>query len=328
LTDALVREGSRYSFFQAVRLLQSAFPDAAPVGGPGPAAREVVRLRPSLDLAFAPSDLSGIRQIQGPDGTRRYEVTTRFLGIYGPGSPLPSYFTEELLAQDEQSLSRGFLDLFHHRLLSFLYRAWEKYRYDVQFRSGADPLSRRLLALIGAARLPEGHQVPAVRLLGVAGIFTRNPKSADGLRGILRDYFEGLSVELESCVPRWIPVPEDQQNRLGLSGCRLGKDLTLGERVLDRSGTFRITLGELSLKDYASFLPGGARRQELRELTDLFNTEGLDYELELRLREDQIPDARLASEEARLGLSTWLGRCPGMETRVTFLMEGWVHGRG
>ena len=335
LTRAIEKEGHRFSFFQVVRLLQQAFPDRARLGGQGPAARELLRLRPALDLAFAPSDVREVRRASSPEGEPRYEVTVTFMGLYGAVSPLPSYFTEELIRQEEdeegerQGLARGVLDLFHHRILSLFYRAWEKYRLAAQFEAGgADPLSRKLMALLGVDRLPESHRVAAVRLLGMAGVLTRNPKCAGAVAAMLNDYFEGPEFEVDPCVPRRVPIPPEQENRLGRSNCRLGSDLTLGDRVLDRSGTFRIRISALGLPDFLGFLPGGDRLAELRELVDLVNTDGLDYEIELRLRREEVPELRLSGETARLGWLTWLGGRTEDDPRVNFMMEGWLHGRG
>lgn len=331
LTRSIVKEGHRFSFFQVVRLLQQAYPDCARVGGPGPAARELLRLRPVLDLAFASSDVREVRPVEGPEGAPRFDVVITFMGLYGAVSPLPTYFTEELIQQEEEggSLARGFLDLFHHRLLSLFYRAWEKYRLAAQFEgAGTDPLSRKFLALLSVDRLPADHRLKPVRLLGMAGILTRNPRCAGAVAALLSDYFEGTAFEVDPCVPRWAAVPPDQENRLGRSNCRLGSDLTLGGRILDRSGTFRIRVSALGLRDFLGFLPGGDRLAELRELVDLANTDGLDYEVELGLLKEETPELRLSSETARLGWLTWLGGRPEADPRVKFLMEGWFHGRG
>ena len=328
LTRSIVEEGYRFSFFQVVRLLQHAFPGRPRVGGPGPASGELLRLRPSLDLVFAPSDVREVRPVSAPDGSPRYEVTITFMGLYGTVSPLPTFFTEDLLHQEE-GITRGFLDLFHHRLLSLFYRAWEKYRLSAQFdAAGADPLSRKLLAFLAVDRLPADHRLPPVRLLGMTGVLTRNPRCAGAVAALLNDYFEGPTFEVDPCVPRWVEVPPDQRNRLGQSNCRLGADLTLGGRVLDRSGTFRVRVSALGLKDFVRLLPGGDRLSELRELVDLVNTDGLDYEVDLGLLKEEAPELRLSSETARLGWLTWLGGRPDADPRVKFLMEGWLHGRG
>jgi len=324
---ALLKEGFRFSFFQAVRLLQYGVPDAVPVGHQGPIDKEVIRFRPVLDMAFAASDVAGVKEMPGSDGLPRYEVATTFLSIYGAVSPLPTYFTEELLAQDDESLQKEFLDLFHHRAISLFYRVWEKYRYTSRFTpDGADYFSRRFQMLLGIDRLPDGHHVSKLRLLGLAGLLTQVPHSAASLRSLLADYFEDIPVRVDQCVGRWLPVPQDQRNGLAISNTTLGRDLSLGERVYDRSCTFRIALGPMPLEEYMAFLPCGDKMPELRELTDLLNGDGLDYEVELRLKEDEVPPLQLSSERSRLGWSSWLGRRDGMESKIRFLVKGWLHG--
>ena len=85
LTRRLVEEGHRFSFFQAVRLIERLRPDAARVGHQGPVAREAVRFRPALDFSFAPSDIASIEET--PDG---FAMTITFLGLYGAVSPCPA----------------------------------------------------------------------------------------------------------------------------------------------------------------------------------------------------------------------------------------------
>lgn len=328
LIQALLKEGFRFSFFQAVRLLQHAAPGAAPLGHQGPVEKEAIRFKPVLDLSFASSDVAAITAVDQPDGSKRYEIATTFLSIYGAVSPLPTYFTEELMSQEDESLQKEFLDLFHHRAISLFYRVWEKYRYTARFSSdGSDYFSKRFQMLLGIDRLPAGHHVSAVRMMGLSGLLTQVPRSAASLRSILSDYFEGVPVRIDSCVGRWLPIPEDQRNRLALSNTRLGKDLSLGERVYDRSCTFRVALGPLELEDFMAFLPGGDKMPELRELTDLVNGDGLDYEVELRLREDQIPPLQLSGPTARLGWCSWLGSRGAADSRIRFLVKGWLHGR-
>ncbi|RPH38404.1 MAG: hypothetical protein EHM91_14000, partial [Planctomycetota bacterium] len=135
-------------------------------------------------------------------------------------------------------------------------------------------------------------------------------------------------VEVEQCVGRWLPIPADQLNRLGAMNSKLGEDLSLGGRVYDRSCTFRVAMGPLGVKDFMSFLPCGDRMSEIRELVDLVNGDGLDYEIELRLKEEEIPPLPLSAPTSRLGWSSWLGQRAGAESRVRFLVKGWLHGRG
>lgn len=331
LKTALQEEGFRFSFFQAVRLLQQLRPEAPPIGHQGPPREESIRLRPSLNLVFASSDVESIREVPVPAGGSKFEITTNFLGLYGAVSPLPIYYTEDLLGQDEGSLQREFLDLFHHRLLSLFYRTWEKYRFAIQYSgTQADYYSKRLLLLLGLDldTRTEGHAIPAYRYLGLAGLLTQIPHSAASLQSLLGDYFGEIPVRVEPCVGRQIPIPPDQLNRLGLENTSLGKDLSLGERVYDRACTFRVELGPLELEDFLSFLPPGKGTAQLHELVDHFNGDGLDYEVEISIRREAIPPLQLSGRTALLGWSTWLGQREGSESRVRFLVKGWFHGRG
>lgn len=328
---ALLERAPRFSFFQAVRLLQGLFRDAPRVGRQGPVEKERIRFRPVLDFAFATSDIAAIRETELEDGTTGVEMLTTFLSLYGTASPLPSYFTERLFEQDEDSLQRGFLDLFHHRLISLFYRAWEKYRYAAQYDdTGEDYYSLRLLDLLALdpARFPQGHRVGRQRFLGFAGLLTQVPHSAASLAAALQDYFPDIPVAVESFLGRWVEIPPSDRNRLGRENCGLGRTLTLGERVFDCRCTFQVRMGPMGLADYMSLLPGSDRQRELREIVDVMNGDCLDYQVELQLREDEVPPLQLSTDTSRLGWSTWLGRAEPMETRVRFLMKGWLHGRG
>jgi type VI secretion system protein ImpH len=324
--------GRRCSFFQAVHLIQSCFPDAPHVGTQGPADRECLRFRADLSLAFPSSDITEIRALPRAGGDEvRFEVTTSFLGLYGPSSPLPAFYTEDLLdVEADESLVREFLDLFQHRLLSLFYRCWEKYCYPLQFRGGGrDRISRHLLAALGLSpdlEPQDDRSIPPVRILAYAGLLTQHPRSAASLRGILADYFEGMPVAIQQCVEQSLEIAPGERNRLGARNSELGVNFAIGERMVDRSATFRIRVGPVGLDMYLSLLPPGANRARLEQLVDFFNADALDFELEVWLSCDEIPALELSGETARLGWSTWLGERPPADQFVRFLCKGRSNG--
>lgn len=328
----LLTEGYRYEFYQIVRLLQELHHGCAKVGFQGPVTQEVVRFNPTADLSFPASDVAAVTMQNTTDGHPRFEVQTTFLSLLGSQSPLPVYYTESVIQDDsDESLVKEFLDLFHHRLHSLVYRAWEKYRYPIQFQSGGtDYYSKRLLSVIGLGQgvaLPD-MKIPPVRMLAYAGLITQTPHSASGLESILNDFFgTDVNARVECCSAQWIPIDPTQHNRLGSRNCRLGQDLTIGERVYDRSCTFTISLGPLGLERFMQFLPPGDRTGEMREIVDLFNNDSLDYYVELWLKQDEIPELQLSSPTALLGWTTWAGRRPDSDQSVRFIMKGWLHGR-
>jgi type VI secretion system protein ImpH len=317
LIDRLLAEPHRFSFFQLVQLIERDRAGAAPLGHGGPAAAEALRLRPTLSLAFPKGDVAAVER--GADG--RLVVDVAFLGLYGSTSPLPNFYSEDLLQDDDdEQVVRDFLDVFHHRLLSLFYRAWAKYRHHVQYRTGAtDPQSRRVLCLAGhgVVRPAPDALVPAPLLLRYAGLLARRPGSAAAVRAGLSDYFTGVAVDVVPCAPRWVTVADDACTRLGRRNARLGVDIQVGERVFDRAGAYIVALGPLTLEQYVAFLPGRRERAVLAELARLIATDVLTPQLELTLPREEVPPLRLGGPLAQLGWTTWLGR-PAGDAAVVF----------
>ena len=344
----MAEECHRYSFFQLLRLLGRALGGVMP-GGTGPAARERVRLRPSASMGFPrcavesvelPSAASSGGRPSGPlpsggplpeglpraaepfDGEPpeapeggRAVVTVNFMGLYGPSSPLPNHFTEEILwAGADGAAARDFLDLFHHRLISFVYRAWEKYRYPMQYRAGGeDRHSRRVLSLLGLGTAGAGGAagIPAASVLRIAGLLRSRARSAAGLEAALRDHTGGLPIRVVPFVSRRASVPPDQRARLGRGTCRLGETACLGERVLDSAGAFEIAIGPLSCEDYRRFLPGGDALDRLVRLVRFYVPDPLHFHVRLRTRDGEAPRLALApSAGLPLGRMSWLAPRP------------------
>ncbi|MBK8207956.1 MAG: type VI secretion system baseplate subunit TssG [Planctomycetes bacterium] len=331
VTTDLLANARYYSFFQAVRLLQAMSGGAPRVGHQGPPERERIRLRPVLDMDFPLSDVESIEEIEQADGTMRYRVNVAFMGLYGTSSPLPSHYTEDFLREDElDGLVRGFIDIFHHRLLSLFYRVWEKYRHTVQYDTqGHDYFSRRLLAMVGAdlPHMPQGA-LPVGRLLAYAGLLTQQPRSAESFRALLAEHYPESPVAIEQCKGAWAAIPADQCSTLGARNCALGGDAMLGSEVFDRSGSFEVRMGPMHVDDYLALMPTEPDQEQLRELVDILNSDGLEYELTLILRGDEVPRAQLNSPRTRLGWCSWLGESRGEDRSVTFRFKGWKHGRG
>lgn len=330
LVRSLLREGHHFSFFQAVRLLHSLYPEAPRVGEQGPPKEEVLRFTSHLALEFPPGDVNRIETTETTNGTAaRYRMSTAFLGLYGVSSPLPSSYTEDLLNQEPDCLERGFYDLFQHRLLSLFFRAWERYRYTIRFLpSGTDYFSERLgrLTHVHAEQVPESHSIHHLRLLTLSGLLAQEPRSAANLIAALRTILPELNIWIEQFVARWMDIPGDQQCRLGASHATLSSDAHLGDRITDRASTFRVVTEAEDFDLYVRLLPGGDLLARVRELIDLFNTDYLDYQVEVRLSETAHVEPRLGANSALLGWSTWVG-VPATTARcVRILFQGALHG--
>lgn len=311
-----------WEFHPLVRhLIERLRPRVRP-GSPGRPEDERIRFAANPSLGFPPSEVAAV-DWDGPGGEERATVTVNFMGLHGQASPLPSHYAQELLwdlNEPEGRRQRDFLDLFNHRMLSLLFRAREKYRHALRFDgTGADEHTTRVLALAGlddeAVRAASGARLPQV-LRGL-GVLASRHRSASGLEDMLRACFPGVGVRVESCVPRRLPIPEDQ--RLYLKAPRrtaprrgdeltgLGRDTCVGTSRVDSSSAFRVALGPMDYPEFRRFLPGEPEFVSLARLTRLYVQDPLDFDVELRLRPTQRPALSLAPAEGlRLGQTSWV----------------------
>ena len=316
LIRALEEDPASFTFFQAVRLLEQAHPETVSLGESGPASREVARLRPTSSLAFPTSDLTAVTRRSRGDPP--FEIETPIFGLYGPSSPLPAFYSEDILKAEllgESDPARVFLDVLNHRLLALLFRAWSKYRWEFTFQPGAtDRTSQHLLGLIGLATdgLRERVGLPAGRLLRYAGFVSQRPRGAVFLGGVISDYFDDVPADVEQCVLRRVDIPMKDQNRIGIANGTLGENLVIGESVPDRTGKCRIRLGPMDRARYEEFLPGGSSYPTLGALVRFLLPDPLVYDLRLVLKGREVPMLRVTVEPdaARLGWTSWVRHDP------------------
>ncbi|MBF0466341.1 MAG: type VI secretion system baseplate subunit TssG [Nitrospirae bacterium] len=298
LIAAFDQKNRSFSFFKIVQLIESFYSKRAKVGERGPAQDEVVRFHHSPSFAFPSSD---VETIEKSADNRFIKITTNFLGLTGSGSPLPSFYTEDILWSSNagEDIINVLLDIFHHRLISFLYRAWSKYRYFVRYeRQGRDKISQQVFSLagFGTEHIFDSLKMSPVRLLPYAGILSQKPATASGLRKILSDYLSCPELEITQCVGRWLYFGKDQQVSLGKRNCTLGESFTIGQRVYDTSGKFRITIGPIGYEKFKSLMPDTKDFSEMRDIINLYFTDRFDFETELILKYEEIPAFKLTSE--------------------------------
>ncbi len=309
---SLLEQGHRFTFFRVVQLLEMCHPDAPRLGTGGPARQEAVRLRPDASFTVPRTTVSRIEEAAAEGGRRRFVVTQTVMGLYGIRSPMPEIYGEEILRrQHESDAVRDFLDLFHHRLLSLLYRAWARSRAHVTFRHGGEDALTRIVFSIGGfaeeASRRAAHVAP-LGLLRYTPFLSRASRPAEGLATILADFLGAAAVRVEPYVPRPVVIPEEQRSRLGVSGCTLGEDWSLGERIEDRGGKFRLWIGPLARPDFLALAPGGEARAGAGALVRLYLLDPLEHDVMLGIVAREKPALRLGADETgpRLGIDTWL----------------------
>ncbi len=326
VADWLFAEGHRFDFYQAVKLLELLYPDGASVGAGTDPAQEAVHFSSTPGLKFPASDIAHILPPSQEDSPA--ELAVNFLGLGGSFGPLPTSDTERIIDQiwHKDTAARDFLDLFHHRLVSLMYRVKKAHRLSlIACTPDETPISNYLYSLIGLGSPSLQHrlQLNDRALLLYAGLLAQRPRSMTGLTKLLAHYFD-VSVEGTQFRGQWHILEEHQLTTIGRTGQnhRLGSDVVLGKRVWDQEGKFELTIGPMNFDDFVNLLPIGWGFIPLCELTQFYAGHEFDVGFRLLLNASSVPVSRLNSTSGpRLGWTSWLhtrqGRTDDAEVRVS-----------
>lgn len=301
-----VLEQSRtLSFFQAIKILRQADHSLS------------LRFRATPSLAFPPHEIARVYSEPTLADPTHLTIEVPFLGLYGPSSPLPTFYTERLLRDEESSKNiRDFLDIFNHALITRLLeiRTYTRSLVDNESRTSASgakstETTRILLRLGGLVALSEApapqDDPDSALLLRIVGLLAFRRGTAREVRYLIGFMFKGIAVEVEEWVPRPITIDTSQVARLGSSTACLGSFL-LGRRSIDPSGGIRLILTGIPYEEALELMPGKAQHERLVRLLGLIIPGGLHVELILRVIRGR--PMTLGGEVSRIGWTARLGR--------------------
>lgn len=305
--DALIRAPERFHLFHALRVLEARFADAPPLGMSRRPREDRVRLGQEAELAFPPTT---IRAFAPPVDGRPAVLTNRFFGMFGQHGPLPQHLTE--YARDrERNHGDGtfvaFANMFTHRLMSLLYRAWVTGQpAPAHDRGPGGGMDRRVAALSGllGTAMRGRDSMPDLAKRHFAGHLAQGAKSAEALVAILQAFFR-TPVTVQQFVGSWLDLEPGDRWQLG-ARAGLGQATSIGTRVWTRGAKFRVRLGPMGLADYTRLLPGGASMTRLRDIVRNHVGDALDWDVNLVLRGTEVPRAVLG-RDTRLGQTSWIG---------------------
>lgn len=178
LIGQLIEQPHRFSFFQAVRVIDLWLRRGAPVHGK--TLDTVLRFKNSVALGFPASQIEALSvdvevPVPGVDAApgaldqrrlRHIRITPAFMGFLGVNGVLPHNYTTTIAAQihsDKNEGGRAFFDSFSHRSMILFYRAWAKCRIECRGDDvGRDGFLDVQLALAGRQRRPASAPAPAI----------------------------------------------------------------------------------------------------------------------------------------------------------------------
>ncbi len=304
--DNLLDDPTRFDFFSALAAIERALPDAPPIGYAPRPSDEAHRIEHSPNLAFVSSDVRAARH-----DANRIRLETHFLGLFGPNGPMPLHITEyayhRLRDARDPSLT-GFLNIFHHRLLTLFYRAWADAQPQAIARGERKLRHERYVGSLLGIGTPDFDQLdhfPDTAKLRLASAFIHQRRDAETLERILSAYLTH-NVHIEQFVGSWLEIPGTEYSRAGSQFCSLGVDATAGTRVWDGAARVRIVIGPLTRTDFERYLPDSDACARLVACVRFYLGDELDWEYQLLLKADDVTPVRLG-QAGKLGWSSWIG---------------------
>ncbi|MFH1863005.1 MAG: type VI secretion system baseplate subunit TssG [bacterium] len=309
LIAELLLQGRQYSFVQALRLLRLAIPAEKSSTEVDASFSSRIRIRPQLSLSFPTSDVHSVEQTSADP--LQYVLTATFLGLYGTSSPLPTFYTEDLLHSnsDGYSAARDFLDVLNTSLYSLLFRCWGKHNFIYNlFEERKDEFIERLYCLLNIGGLEvQGSLIEPYALLRYMGLITLRTHSAEGLRALLADFFNEPTLRIHQFTPRTVNIPVEQSCSLGSACSSLGEDCMVGSVLTDRMCKFTVHISPETYEGCKRFFPSSPEFAKLKNLIDFYISRPLLWDLVITFKPEQIQPLRLGAEEwSRLGWNTWL----------------------
>lgn len=309
LLQRLAAEPSAHGFYRTMRRLEAILRDRPRLGRSARPQQDAVRLAQEPSTIFAPAALSAF---EPANEGRPARLLVHFFGLFGPDGPLPLHLTD--YARDRRRNQRDpsfqrFADIFHHRAMSLLWRAWADVRPTVSFdRPTEDRFQTYVGALAGLGQesLRERDAMPDLTKLHFAGLLANQTRHAAGLGAMLSSFFT-MPVRIECFIGAWLTMPPSDRSALGMerrSGV-LGQSILLGASVWSRQNKFRIVFGPVSLADYIRLLPGGQSFRRLIPIVRNYAGDTMLWDVNMVLKAEDVPPVRLG-QMGRLGWTTWL----------------------
>jgi type VI secretion system protein ImpH len=317
IIDDLKQNGPNYNVWQAVWLSENITRKDHPSRKDYLLDQAGLKFRPYEVYIYPPRDINSISY---ENGEMIFVLT--FLGLYGINSPLPRCYHDQVALQ-QRILGTGevplqnFLDIFNNRFYWLYYQSWKKYRFYLFLNE--DPngkITGRINSFIGKSLLPKKREstISDYVLLKFSGIFSQRVRNKTGLNVLLSYMFPRYNVNIREFTPRWIELPEIPA--IGSNDFNLGTNSFAGKFTQTYTSRICLCIGPITFEEYLAFLPGTLYSNRLMEMMKLYLNDGLEFDLEFKIKSDTITSVSWDDERLKLGTTVWLGKPKEEITKV------------
>ena len=232
----------KYGFYDLVTYLQS----QSELGeGEGQSKSNIsnnlsVLFKSNPSLAFQPADIADLKKgtDEESNALRSYSLSVNFLGLHGANSPIPAFYTEDMLGKaEDESASRQFLDLFNHRLIELLYQSWRKYQVFKRNQIELGKADSYLDRLLGIQYLDNSQKKQVRAVVGLKG---SNGISSHNFAKAISLLLGKQKVEIMENIEDRVSIGQDNCLALGKKNTALGKSVFLGDKIRSYSSKYLI----------------------------------------------------------------------------------------
>lgn len=270
LIQSLAQQPGRWSFVQAVRLLQRQLTDG-----------EQLILSADPGYGYQAGTVTGLRR-NGNGWTLRCNLPA----LTGYQGVLP-YSYQDLIHQQRLSADNpalnDFFDSFNQRSLALTFRTETRYspvvRYEQEVLFQGAPFSQTFVRLGGIQQAPDG--IPAAHLLQYLGLIGLKSADPRGLQQLLEDYFE-LKFEVAAEAMQQRPVVDSFRSRLdrfGRSQNRLGQGCWLGAKANLYRPKLQVRVCPRSAAELKRLRASPILARDIRHMIELYLGKPVPFEL-------------------------------------------------
>ncbi|MDR2394373.1 MAG: type VI secretion system baseplate subunit TssG [Treponema sp.] len=302
-------------FWGLVRKLEKSDPSRPRLGYAKHPAEENIRFGQTPYLHFPPNDIAEVMEgkIQRVDAV----IFTYCFGLLGVNGPMPLEFTHYVYQRSHSHYDRTwrrFLDIIHHRMCGFYYRAFAQNEQSISFDRPKDDPVRNIIKSLTGLPLEQGfNPISETIALSYGGNFSFMVRNRNGLEDILRRMLKTQVKVKDFIVASYDLAVADYAVLGNPQTAVLGVNLQIGRTCLSATRQFEIEIGPITFETYQILMTPSSGFEVLWQTVSLYLNRPLDYVVVIQLARG-LPPARLGfdwtqinADAAQLGYTCWLG---------------------
>lgn len=312
---------SEANFFRFCQLLELAAPHQPPLGSTSRPGNDLVRFRPDPGMGFPAGELKSI-EFDPDQPLRPATVRTRFLGLYGVDSPMPSAYLDDIAQRrDGHEAVEAFLDIFNHRIHTQFYRIWRKYCYPANFEAGGqDATSQCLLGLIGLGIPGTAKSIatPVSRFLALLSVMRLPTRNAEGVVALVKLLAPETEATVTAHWPRAVPMCYPASLSIERP-VRLNEGTPPGPVGIDATSELLLCLFTRDQQEAHGWRPGARLYGDLLVLLRAYLGWRCTVTLHLSLLRRDLPEPQLGNPDLLLSINAALPGAAPDQVMTTYL---------